>query len=141
MKKIITYSDGGARGNPGPAAFGVLVYDGDGKMLVEHADYIGEGTNNIAEYCGLIAALEIARQFKPDAVECFLDSELVVKQMKGEYKVKQEHIKKLHAEAKKEAGHFNLVTYTFLKRNHEKIKIADKMVNRVLDEEMKKVAK
>jgi len=139
MKKVITYSDGGARGNPGPAAFGVMVYDGEGRVLVNHSGYIGEGTNNVAEYCGLIAALEIARQYEPDVVECHLDSELVVKQMKGEYKVKQEHIKQLYAEAKNEASHFDSVTYTFLKRSHENIKLVDKLVNEALDKEMKKV--
>ncbi len=88
MKSYITYTDGGARGNPGPAAIGVVVQDANGAPVKSFGRYIGETTNNQAEYQALVAALETVRDLGGESVMCYLDSELVVKQMKREYRVK-----------------------------------------------------
>jgi ribonuclease HI len=131
------YTDGGARGNPGPGAIGVLLCDSKGDELIRHSDCIGEATNNIAEYCALIAGLEIARQYDPQVLDCFLDSELVVKQVTGLYKVKNERIKRLFDEVKKLESIFNRITFTHVPRTHPQMRIADKLVNLALDEEAK----
>jgi len=127
------YTDGGARGNPGPGAIGVLLCDSSGEEMVRHGDCIGQATNNIAEYCALIAGLEIARQHNPDVLSCFLDSELVVKQLTGLYKVKNESMKKLFGEVKELETIFNDISFTHVPRTHEKMRIADKLVNQALD--------
>ena len=133
--EIQLYTDGGARGNPGPGAIGVLLCDATGEEIVRYKDSIGQATNNIAEYCALIAGLEIARQYEPTILNCFLDSELVVKQMTGLYKVKNEHIKKLFAEVKNLEENFGSITFTHVPRTHARMRIADKLVNQALDEE------
>jgi ribonuclease HI len=131
MIELITYSDGGARGNPGPAAFGVVVQDSTGKVVESFGTYIGSTTNNQAEYRGLIAALLTAEKHGAKTVKCFLDSELIVKQMKGEYRVKEAGLKLLHDEAKTAAGKFSGVTYIHITR--DKNKLADSLVNQALD--------
>ncbi len=131
-KKLIAYTDGGARGNPGPAAFGVVI--GETYM---HGEYIGETTNNIAEYSGLVYALKHAKKGTDEAdmakvdLEVRMDSELIVKQMKGEYKVKNEGLKPLFLEAKKLISRFHSVSFVHIPR--EKNKEADAMVNKALD--------
>ena len=131
-KKLIVYTDGGARGNPGPAAFGVVI--GETYM---HGEYIGETTNNVAEYSGLVYALKHAKKGTDEAdmakvdLEVRMDSELIVKQMKGEYKVKNEGLKPLFLEAKKFISHFHSVSFVHIPR--EKNKEADAMVNKALD--------
>ncbi len=132
------YTDGGARNNPGPGAIGVLICNAEGEELTRHNAFIGEATNNIAEYCALIAGLELASQYKPDKLQCFLDSELVVNQMNGKYKVKNERIKVLYNEVKSQETGFMNISYTHVPRNHEKMKIVDKLVNQSLDEEQRK---
>ena len=127
------YSDGGARGNPGPAAIGVVICSDDHTILYEHSDRIGHATNNIAEYLGLIAAIEIAKQFNPSRVAFFLDSELVVKQLCGEYKVKDEKMKELYSVVQSEKSAFSSISYTHLPRTHEFMQKADALVNRALD--------
>jgi len=127
------YSDGGARGNPGPAGIGVVICADDDSILYEHSDRIGHATNNIAEYLGLIAAIEIAKQFKPSVVSFFLDSELVVKQMRGEYKLKNEKMKELCTIAQTEIGALPSVSFTHLPRTHEFMQKADALVNCALD--------
>lgn len=129
------YTDGGARGNPGPAAIGILICDTEGNEIVTHKDTIGTATNNIAEYCALIAGLEIAYNMNATEITCTLDSELVVKQMNGEYKIKNENMKKLYSEVEKRVRSFKKVSYTHAPRTHEKMRIADKLVNEALDEE------
>ena len=88
-EKLIIYTDGGARGNPGPAGIGAVVYDADKKVIAEISEYIGEGTNNQAEYKALLAGAKKAKELGATAVDFFLDSELVVKQMRREYKIKE----------------------------------------------------
>jgi len=131
--KLKIFSDGGARGNPGPAAIGVVVCDEQNEVVYEHQDTIGEATNNIAEYCALIAGLELAKRLKAKEVECYTDSELMVNQLVGNYKVKTEHIRKLHQEAKQAEQNFDSVTYHHRRREDPLIKQADRLVNQALD--------
>ena len=112
--KVKTYSDGGARGNPGPGAIGAIVCSQEDEIIQEYSDYIGESTNNIAEYCALIAALELAKNVGANEVESFLDSELLTKQLNGEYRIKSEHIKKLFQEVKSTEKIFKKVSYQYL---------------------------
>jgi len=133
IQKVSVYSDGGARGNPGPAAYGVLVLDAEGNELRQHRDYLGEGTNNIAEYSGLIKALELACELGAKEVDAYLDSELVVRQLTGLYRVKQPHLRTLFDKAKAIEVKFDKVTYAHLPRTHEYIQIADQLVNDELD--------
>jgi ribonuclease HI len=97
--KLVIHVDGGARGNPGPAAIGVVVSDADGRLLEEIAETIGETTNNVAEYRALLRGLERARALGADEVDVVGDSELVAKQVTGQYKVKHAGLRPLHAQA------------------------------------------
>ncbi|MBI4599613.1 ribonuclease HI family protein [Candidatus Uhrbacteria bacterium] len=125
-----TFSDGGARGNPGPAAIGAVIYAPDGSR---HAikKFIGHATNNQAEYRALIAALEYVVSHKADIVDCFLDSELLVKQMRREYRVKDAELGKLFLVAWQLASQIRAVRFTHIPR--EKNKEADALVNEALD--------
>lgn len=130
-KSITIYTDGGARGNPGPAGIGVVVYDGDGRIINKISHYIGKKTNNQAEYQALIAGLNEAIELKAEAVKCFLDSELVMKQMRGEYKVKNENIKDLYLTAQDLAKKIAKVSFHHVPR--EKNKEADLLVNKAIN--------
>ncbi|HEY6970968.1 MAG TPA: ribonuclease HI family protein [Candidatus Angelobacter sp.] len=133
----IAYIDGGARGNPGPAAYGVVIRTPEGKMLAELAKYLGERTNNFAEYSGLLAALEYAQQQNFPGLKVFSDSELLVKQMKGEYKVSNATLKMLHSQAQdlvRKLQHFS-IHHVLRSYNRQ----ADALVNAVLDLEEKKL--
>ncbi len=133
MKKGKVFSDGGARGNPGPAAIGVLVCDIQGEILQEHWETIGEATNNIAEYRAVLKGLELAREFGIEEVEYFVASELVPRQLSGVYRVKTPHLKELYLQAKEKERSFRKVSYKQVPRTHEKIRVADRLVNRALD--------
>jgi len=124
-------TDGGARGNPGPAAYGYVLEDEDGAILVEHGERIGRATNNVAEYRGLIAGLEKALELGATAVVVVSDSELVVKQMRGEYRVKNETLQDLHDEATRIARRVGRVEYTNVRRAENEV--ADRLVNEALD--------
>lgn len=130
-KKLITYTDGGARGNPGPAAYGVVVKDEVGTVVFEEGKYIGETTNNQAEYQGLVAALEAAKNLSATEVDCYLDSELIVRQMKREYKVKDAGLQKQFMKAWNLMSEFKKVNFTHVRR--ELNKEADALVNDALD--------
>ena len=95
MKKLIIYTDGACRGNPGPAGIGVVICNESGEIVKEYKDFIGNATNNIAEYRALIKALELASDFSVTRLECFSDSELMVRQLNGVYRVKDEKLHKL----------------------------------------------
>jgi probable phosphoglycerate mutase len=99
-KVMIAHVDGGSRGNPGPAGYGAYITDGEGRMLAELNDFLGVQTNNFAEYSGLIAALEYAVEHGYGTVKAVSDSELMVKQMKGQYKVRSEALLAIYGEAK-----------------------------------------
>jgi ribonuclease HI len=132
--KIQMYTDGGARGNPGPAAVGVFICNSEGEAIEELGETIGEATNNVAEYSALIRGLECARDLGATDAECFLDSELVVKQLKGQYKIKNFNLQKLCDQVRKVAQHFQSVSYTHLPREADGMRRADQLVNRALDE-------
>ena len=131
--KLKIYTDGGARGNPGPSAIGVVVCDENEEVVFEHADTIGEATNNIAEYCALIAGLELAKRLKATKVVCFTDSALMVNQMSGKFKIKTDHIRELYERAKKAEKFFDAVTYHHRPRETALIRHADQLVNEALD--------
>ena len=123
--------DGGSRGNPGPAAWGVVVLDADGRAVEGFAGAIGRATNNVAEYTALLEALAIAAKRGAADVEVLADSELVVKQVRGEYKVRHPDLIPLHGEALRRIATFRKFTIGHVPR--EKNKDADKLVNRALN--------
>jgi ribonuclease HI len=123
--------DGGSRGNPGPAAWGVVVLDGEGRPLEGFAGAIGRASNNVAEYNGLLQALAIAAERSAVDVELLADSELVVKQVRGEYKVRHPDLIPLHAEAMRRIARFAAFRIGHVPRAQNKA--ADKLVNRALN--------
>jgi ribonuclease HI len=128
---VIANIDGGARGNPGPAAFGVVIRGADGKVIKELSEYLGHQTNNFAEYSGLLAALDYAVREKLHALKVRSDSELLVRQMKGIYKVKSPALQELFAQARslvRKIPQFS-IEHVFREQNKE----ADRLVNQVLD--------
>ena len=125
------WTDGGARGNPGPAAYGYVLEADDGTVLAAHGEAIGEATNNVAEYRALVAGLEKAGELGVDELEVVSDSELLVKQMRGEYKVKNEALRELSLQALGLARQLGAVTYTAVRREHNEL--ADQLVNEALD--------
>jgi ribonuclease HI len=129
--KARLFTDGGARGNPGPAAFGYVIEAGDGTVLASHGEAIGVATNNVAEYRALLAGLERAAQLGVDELEVVSDSELMVKQMRGEYRVKNAALRDLSVEAGRLARRIGGVTYTAVRREHNEL--ADRLVNEALD--------
>ncbi len=131
--KVVTFTDGASRGNPGPAGIGALLLDDQGATLAEIHRYIGITTNNEAEYRALIAALERAFEFTSENVECFMDSELVARQLSGQYKVKSEKMIELHSQVKKLAEKFGKVTFAHVRREHPQQRLADKLANRGVD--------
>jgi len=124
-------TDGGARGNPGPAAYGYVLETDDGTVLDARGEAIGVATNNVAEYRGLLAGLAAALERGVDELEVVSDSELVVKQMRGEYKVKNETLRDLVDDAHALESRFRRVTYTAVRREHNEL--ADRLVNEALD--------
>jgi ribonuclease HI len=124
-------TDGGSRGNPGPAAYGYVLESEDGHVLDARGETIGTATNNVAEYRGLIAGLEKAVEAGVDELEVVSDSELLVNQMRGDYKVKNEALRVLHAEASTLADRLAKVRYTAVRREHNDL--ADSLVNEALD--------
>ena len=124
-------TDGGARGNPGPAAYGYVLEAEDGTVLAAHGEKIGVATNNVAEYSALIAGLEKALELGLDEIEVVSDSELMVKQMTGQYRVKNEALQELWSRAGRLARRVGSVDYTAVRREHNKL--ADKLVNEALD--------
>jgi ribonuclease HI len=124
-------TDGGARGNPGPAAYGYVLEAEDGTVLDARGETIGVATNNVAEYRALIAGLEKAVDLGIDELEVVSDSELLVKQMQGEYRVKNEALRELNDEANSLERKLGRVRYKAVRREHNEL--ADKLVNDALD--------
>ncbi len=123
--------DGGARGNPGPAAIAAVVQDEEGGVLEERGERIGRATNNVAEYRALLLGIERAAALGASDVELVGDSELVVRQVKGEYKVKDANMRELHAEVKRALAPFERWSIRHVRREHNSE--ADRLVNRALD--------
>ena len=130
---IYTNSDGGARGNPGPGAIGIIVRK-DGRILTKYSAKIGNNvTNNVAEYEALIKALELASNHTKKELTCYLDSELVVKQLLGKYRVKNEKLLKLFCKIQKLQERFDRIRYIHVSRWNKFQQIADELVNEELD--------
>jgi probable phosphoglycerate mutase len=132
---IVVYIDGGARGNPGPAGFGVRIERPDGSLVREFGESIGMATNNVAEYRGLLAALEWAQAERRSPVHVRSDSLLLVQQMLGNYKVRNAGLQPLHAKARRLAHEIGGVTYEHVRR--EKNAHADRLANAAMDEASK----
>ena len=130
-KRIEIYVDGGSRGNPGPSGVGVVILDASGKRLKEISKYIGETTNNIAEYNALLYGLEEALMLRIDEIVVNLDSELVAKQLTGDYRVKDSGLKPLFERAMNMLKSFKSFEIRHIER--EKNKEADKLVNRAIN--------
>ena len=126
-------TDGGARGNPGPAAYAYVLEAEDGTVLAAHGEAIGVATNNVAEYRALVEGLRKAVEVGADDLEVVSDSELLVHQMRGEWKVKNEALKLLWVDAQELADKLRKVTFTAVRREHNEL--ADRLVNEALDAE------
>jgi ribonuclease HI len=129
--KLVVNVDGGARGNPGPAAIAAVASTPDGELLAERGEAIGEATNNIAEYRAVLLGTSLARELGASELELIGDSELVVRQVRGEYRVKQEHLRPLHAEVLRELGSFDSWSIRHVRRDENAA--ADALVNSTLD--------
>ena len=134
-EKLTIYTDGGARGNPGPAGIGAGIFDEKGNTVEEISKYIGQATNNQAEYQALIAGLTKAKELGVEKIEFFLDSELVVKQLNREYRVKDKDLALLFVQAYNLTLGFKKVIFKHIGR--EKNELADKLVNLALDKAQK----
>jgi ribonuclease HI len=128
---LVAHSDGGARGNPGPAGYGVVIQDESGQKVAHLSQYLGHQTNNFAEYQGLIAALEYAVQHGPKALKLISDSELLVRQIKGIYKVKNAVLQDLHARAKELIAQLDWFQIGHALREHNRD--ADRLANQAMD--------
>ena len=138
QKKVLAYTDGGSRSNPGPAAIGVLILSEKGGLLAEVGEYLGKATNNEAEYAAVIRALALASSYTREEVSVTLDSQLVASQLSGKYKIKEPRLRDLAKKAREKERAFQKVTYTHVKRDNPFIKKADRLVNETLDEVMGK---
>lgn len=137
MKKIITmYTDGGARGNPGPAGIGVVLYDEHGKVVDTISKYLGSKTNNEAEYTALLEGVHRARALGANVVHCFADSELMVKQLQGDYRVRNPGLARLFTRCWNVLATFDSWTIAHVPR--AKNTAADRLVNQALDAALKR---
>ena len=135
---LVAHSDGGARGNPGPAGYGVVIQDEAGRKVAHLSEYLGHQTNNFAEYQGLIAALEYAIKHGPKALKLISDSELLVRQIKGIYKVKNAVLQDLHGRAKELIAQLDWFSIGHALR--EQNRDADRLANEAMDKGMGRVA-
>ena len=131
MSRVTVNVDGGARGNPGPAAIGVVLREGGGEVLEEVGERIGEATNNVAEYRALLRGIELAAAHGASELELIGDSQLVVRQVEGRYKVKNAGMKELHAEVKRALRDFDSWSIRHVRRAENAD--ADRLVNQALD--------
>src|SRR5271157_269458 len=136
---LVAHSDGGARGNPGPAGYGVVIQDQSGHKVAQLSEYLGHQTNNFAEYQGLIAALEYALQHGPKALKLISDSELLVRQIQGIYKVKNPTLQDLHGRAKELIAQLEWFSIGHALREHNTE--ADRLANEAMDKGTGRVAR
>lgn len=132
VNKIIMFSDGGARGNPGPAGIGAVLYNENKEKIAEISKYLGVATNNQAEYKALIEGLKKAKDLGAKEVKVFMDSELVVKQLNREYKVKNKDLAPLFLQVYNLSSSFSKISFTHIYR--EDNKVADALANKAMDE-------
>jgi ribonuclease HI len=130
--KLIIYCDGGSRGNPGPAGLGAVIYDEENNKLFELSEFLGVTTNNQAEYKGVLKAIKKAKELKAKELSFYLDSELIVKQMKGQYRVKNRDLIPLYMEIRKHILEFQKVEFNHVRREYNKE--ADALANMAMDE-------
>ena len=133
MEDMMVYTDGGSRGNPGPAAIAAIVTDCSGRLLQKHSEYIGVATNNVAEYMAVLKAMKLALRHGNGKLVCVMDSQLVCRQLSGQYKIKKPHLKELFEQVKEEEKKFSSVKYEHVKRENAAIQQADAMLNETLD--------
>ena len=134
QNKIFLYTDGGSRGNPGSAAIGIIVCDENKNILHEHKEYIGVKTNNTAEYIALLKGLEIVARITRNEICCFSDSELLIKQLNGSYKIKAKHLREIYNDIKIREKPFKGITYNHVNRYNKIIQKCDELVNQALDD-------
>ena len=132
----VAYTDGGSRGNPGPSGYGVVIQSEHGAVLAELSEFLGMRTNNVAEYSGMLAALEYALEHGLGRLRIVSDSELMVKQMKGQYRVQSPELRPLYDEAKRRAGKLEAFQIEHVLRG--KNKKADELANQAMDRGMRK---
>ncbi len=131
-EKLIAYIDGASRGNPGRAGAGVVIYDEKGEMLEKKSVYLGEATNNVAEYRALLVALQMAEERRAKELQVYSDSELIVKQVTGSYRVKNQALMKLYREVKERAQ--NLKRFQIAHIPRERNRLADNQANLAIDD-------
>jgi ribonuclease HI len=129
MHTVIVYTDGGSRGNPGPAAIGIVICDENSRILKQHCEFIGVATNNRAEYRAIIKALELAAHYTDKKVMCFLDSLLVINQLRGLYKIRKKRLLSLFYQVKTLEKKFEQVTYEYASNLHPIVARAHMLVN------------
>ena len=129
--ELIVYTDGGSRGNPGPSATGIVIYDQHNKIILEDAEYIGETTNNQAEYQAVKKAISLALKLGAKQLQVFMDSELIIKQLRGEYKIKNHDLLEHYKQIKDLEHKLEKISYTHVRREFKKA--ADALVNQALD--------
>jgi ribonuclease HI len=137
IKKVVTFTDGASRGNPGHAGIGVILFNEAGDKILQDFRYIGQTTNNEAEYRALLLALDRAYEVTHDTIECYLDSELVVRQITGRYQVKSEKMARFLAEVRERVARFRKASFHNVPREHPQLQLADKLANRGIDEAKK----
>ena len=134
--RLFVYTDGGARGNPGPAAIGVIILDENKEVIKKHKAFLGKATNNQAEYNAVIHALKFVKSFKAKQISFFLDSELVCRQIKGEYNINNPELKLLNGKVHELIASLKIpVSFYNVPRENEHIQQADALVNEALDED------
>jgi ribonuclease HI len=131
VSRLVVHVDGGSRGNPGPAAVGVVIAEPNGQVVHAVGETIGQATNNVAEYRALLRGVELARELGASELEIYGDSELVVKQVRGEYKVKDAGLRPLHAEVRAALSEVDAWTFEHVRRDDNAH--ADELVNQALD--------
>lgn len=131
MKRLVVYLDGASRGNPGPSGIGVVVGEEKGKVIAQFNEYIGEKTNNVAEYMALIRGLKETKKYKPREIIFYLDSQLLVNQINGLYRAKNKSLLNLLQEVRKLSRGFSQVKFQYIPR--EENKLADKLANQAIN--------
>lgn len=133
ISKVYVNADGGSRKNPGPAAIGIIISDEDRNHLESYKECIGEATNNVAEYKALLKALQLAAKYTRNEVQIFMDSEIIIRQMNGTYRIKTPHLFDLFLQVKNSERTFQKVTYNHVPRTNKFQTMADHLVNQALN--------
>lgn len=133
IERVKLFTDGACRGNPGPGAIGFRILDENNNVLEEFAECIGRTTNNKAEYLALIKGLDCAARHTRGTVYCFLDSELVINQISGVWRLRNDELRRLFFNVEEKKRAFREVTFTHVRRNNQQIKKVDRLLNRALE--------